>query len=64
MFELSNEYHHSARIKVVGIGGGGGNAVEAPYVVARNARIHARYLIVGHELRFLDRLSYGLDGSL
>ncbi len=27
MFELSNEYHHSARIKVVGIGGGGGNAV-------------------------------------
>lgn len=27
MFELSNEYHHSARIKVIGIGGGGGNAV-------------------------------------
>ncbi|MGB9734870.1 MAG: cell division protein FtsZ [bacterium] len=27
MFELSNEYHHSAKIKVIGVGGGGGNAV-------------------------------------
>ncbi len=27
MFELSNEYRHSAKIKVVGVGGGGGNAV-------------------------------------
>jgi len=27
MFELSGEYHHSAKIKVIGVGGGGGNAV-------------------------------------
>ncbi|MCL5792462.1 MAG: cell division protein FtsZ [Deltaproteobacteria bacterium] len=27
MFELSNEYHHAAKIKVAGVGGGGGNAI-------------------------------------
>lgn len=28
MFELGDNFHHSAKIKVIGVGGGGGNAIE------------------------------------
>ena len=28
VLQTQNEFHHDARIKVVGIGGGGGNAVD------------------------------------
>ncbi len=28
MFELGDTFHHSAKIKVIGVGGGGGNAIE------------------------------------
>lgn len=28
MFELGDNFHHSAKIKVIGVGGGGGNALE------------------------------------
>ncbi|MCL4558059.1 MAG: cell division protein FtsZ [Deltaproteobacteria bacterium] len=52
MFELSNEYHHSARIKVVGIGGGGGNAVNT---MIRSGMKGADFIAANTDMQVLTR---------
>ncbi len=56
MFELSNEYHHTARIKVVGVGGGGGNAVNT---MIKNGMKGVDFIAANTDMQVLTRNKAG-----